>query len=97
MISNGGGEVPRWRRDGRELFYVEFGRAVMAVDVTLAPAFQASVPRRLFGASLTAAVGFTLDVTGDGQKFLGVTIDDIQNSAASPLSVVLNWTSLLKK
>jgi eukaryotic-like serine/threonine-protein kinase len=96
MISNGGGEVPRWRRDGKELFYVESGRAVMAVDVASGLAFKASVPHRLFGASLTAAVGFTLDVTGDGQKFIGVTIDDIQNSAASPLNIVLNWTSLLK-
>jgi eukaryotic-like serine/threonine-protein kinase len=97
MVSNAGGEVPRWRRDGKELFYVESGRAVMAVDVATGSAFQASVPHRLFGASLTAAVGFTLDVTGDGQKFLAVSIQDIQNSAASPLSVVLNWTSLLNK
>src|SRR5262249_27414455 len=31
QVSNGGGEEPRWRKDGKELFYLSADRKIMAV------------------------------------------------------------------
>lgn len=48
LISRGGGNQPRWRRDGKELLYVSADGMLMSVDVTLSPAFKAGVPKVLF-------------------------------------------------
>src|SRR5262249_33235008 len=49
MVSRGGGVQPRWRGDGKELFYRNPNtNSLMSVDVTLNPTFNASVPRELF-------------------------------------------------
>ena len=47
-ISRDGGSQPRWRRDGKELFYFSPDGKLMAADVTEGPTFKASVPRTLF-------------------------------------------------
>ena len=47
-ISRDGGSEPRWRRDGKELFYFSPDGKLMAADVTEGPTFKASVPRTLF-------------------------------------------------
>ena len=66
QISTAGGELPRWRRDGKELYY-HFGTQYFAVDVkTDGPSFVAGVPRLLFEAH---AVGST----GSGGSPYGVT------------------------
>ena len=39
---------PRWRRDGRELFYIAADRKLMAVEVKLGATFEAGVPKPLF-------------------------------------------------
>ena len=43
-----GGMSPRWRRDGRELYFLNPDNAVMAVDVETGDIFSAAVPRELF-------------------------------------------------
>jgi eukaryotic-like serine/threonine-protein kinase len=48
LVSRGGGAEPRWRADGRELFYVSSDRRLMAVPTTNGPAFEASTPAALF-------------------------------------------------
>jgi Tol biopolymer transport system component len=48
QVSTGGGVQPRWRRDGKELFYVAFDRTLMAVDVSTTPAISFGAPRRFF-------------------------------------------------
>ena len=51
QISITGGELPRWRRDGKELFY-HFGNTFFAVDVkTEGASFEAGIPRPLFDAA----------------------------------------------
>jgi serine/threonine protein kinase len=86
MISVGGGEFPRWRRDGKELYYfTATGDRLMAVSVSTAtPKFQAEAPRYLFAAP-NRRYGFEPSL--DGQKFLL----NIQVSEPSPISVILNW------
>jgi Tol biopolymer transport system component len=100
MVSKGGGSQPRWRRDGKELFYVSADSRLTAVEVSLNPAFQHGSPKALFHAPLRAATGNVTcyDVTADGKKFLvSKAQDEVTPAQASPITVVLNWTAGLRK
>jgi Tol biopolymer transport system component len=90
-VSTAGGTEPRWRRDGRELYYIA-DRTLMAVDVRADGAtFQAGVPRVLFEARLDprTAVRNRYVVSPDGQRFLIVA--SAEQAGPTPLTVVLNW------
>jgi Tol biopolymer transport system component len=100
QVSRGdGGEEPRWRRDGKELFFLAPDGRLMAVDVKTGPAFETSLPISLFQTHprqpISAMDFFSYDVTADGEKFLINTKVDASNSA--PMSVVLNWSAELEK
>jgi hypothetical protein len=108
-ISSGGGSQPRWRRDGKELFYMAPGGRLMAVDVTMAPKFQALIPHLLFDSHMwfpeagtrandTTSSVFRYDVTPDGKRFLVNTAVQAEAAAPSPgITVVLNWAAGLNK
>jgi len=91
---NGGG-APRWRRDGKELFFVSLDGKMMAADVTLGSAVSLGVPHELFRTPLTNALGSQYDVTADGQRFLIATPPE--STGDTPITVVLNWWAGLKK
>lgn len=96
-VSSGGGLEPRWRRDGKELFYLS-GRKLMAVDVSTTPTFKLGVPKVLFEAPFWPGGGTTsrhYSVTADGQKFLINASVEAQGS--SPITVVMNWATALDK
>jgi serine/threonine protein kinase len=98
MVSTNGGAQPRWRGDGKELFYFSAERKLMAVEVKEdGNTFTAGTPRPLFEMRTVAFfIGASLyDVTRDGQRFLLITPGE--ESSPSPLTVVLNWTAGLKK
>ena len=99
QVSREGGEEPRWRSDGRELFLLALDGRLMAVDVKTTNGFEAGSPVALFQTHPRQPISdmdfFTYDVTADGQKFLVNTKVDTVNSA--PLSVILNWSSELEK
>jgi eukaryotic-like serine/threonine-protein kinase len=91
IVSTGGGGSPRWRWDGKEIFYASAGK-IMAVDVkTVGAVFEPGVPKPLFAS--TRAGSF--DVTRDGQRFL-ISVP-IEESSPEPITVVLNWTADLKR
>jgi Tol biopolymer transport system component len=92
LVSRGGGTAPRWRGDGRELFYLAPNGKVMAVEVRAGQAFDAGAPTALFQTPPGAIVG---DVTPDGKRFLLVT--PVGPSASAPFTVVLNWAAGLTK
>jgi Tol biopolymer transport system component len=96
-ISSGGGAMPRWRGDGRELFYVTPDSKMMAVDVTPGTALRFGTPRMLFQSNIvSAAIAFhRYAVTSDGQRFLINSRQSDENTAY--LTVVLNALSGLKK
>jgi Tol biopolymer transport system component len=102
QVSNGGGVAPRWREDGKELFYYAADSQLMAVPVSGdEKAFQVGVPAPLFKIRLLlgpfSAVGFIqqYDVMPDGQRFLlNLPVDD---SPISPVTVVLNWVEELTR
>lgn len=96
-ISTRGGNHPRWRRDGRELFYVAADRRMMAVAVkTSGATFEQGAPKALFKTRILThgpmLLGIQYDVTADGRRFLiGMAAGE-----AMPVSVILNWTAELK-
>src|SRR5207253_2684626 len=104
-----GGTWPRWRRDGRELFYMgndaDAQRTLFVVDVKAANAtFEASVPKRLFETryvNLIHGAGgnyHTYAVSADGQRILiprPVSTD--ATAPPAPITVVMNWTAAIKK
>jgi Tol biopolymer transport system component/predicted Ser/Thr protein kinase len=94
QISDAGGAYPRWRRDGKELFYVTAGQKLMAVTVQTDSTFQAGRPHALFEPRFFQPV-IPYAVSADGQRFLVNTPLEEDNS--SPVTVVLNWTAELKK
>jgi dipeptidyl aminopeptidase/acylaminoacyl peptidase len=89
LISNGFGVEPRWRGDGRELYYRSRGGGLLAVEIATNPAFRAGNPQPL-GAS-TFALGW--DSAADGRRFLGLAT----KNGSQPYTVVLNWQAGLKK
>ena len=93
LISTSGGTRPRWRRDGKELFYVANDGKLMAVEIKSGANFEAGAPKLLFDTH--AHWGF-YDVTADGQRFI-VTMPVEQAQVRSPITVVLNWQAGLKK
>ena len=75
LVSKGGGTQARWRRDGKELFYLSPTRRIMAVDVDGRGAeLEAAAPRPLFEIRLPYGQYHAFDVTADGQKFLVNTL-----------------------
>jgi hypothetical protein len=92
-ISTAGGTQPRWRRDGKELFYLALDRKLMTVPVTAGTTFQVGNPRPLFQTTLDPN-GFRqmYEVSADGNRFL---LNTLLESAAQPLTVVFNWPALI--
>ncbi len=95
QISAGGGGRPRWRGDGRELYYASPDGHLMAVAIETQPVFRPGPPRRLF--QLTARPDRNLpifeDVTPDGRRFLLNAPVEARSSVA--FHVIANWRSLL--
>ena len=102
LISTGGGSAPRWRRDGRELFYVDKDRRLVSVPVNGAFGFEPGRATPLFTLPAEfggmAERGSYYDVAADGQRFLlSVPPGGASGETPeSPLTVIANWTSLLK-
>jgi Tol biopolymer transport system component len=99
QVSDGGGQEPRWRQDGKELFYVSADGKMMSVGVTTGASFKAGTPVTLFQTHrrqpVSAQDAFSYDVSSDGQKFLIITrMDEV---SAAPPSVLLNWASEMEK
>jgi len=105
QISTEGGINPAWRRDGREMYYLENASAggvlkvrVMAVPVATTPTFAAGTPHLLFEGPFRAdGPSRSYDVTPDGQRFL--MVQEVQRPPArvSQLVLVQNWGEELKR
>jgi len=59
---------PRWRRDGKELFYIADDGKMMAVEVKSRASFEAGAPRALFDFQSIRGIGGQYALTGDGQR-----------------------------
>ncbi len=97
QVSTAGGGMPRWRGDGRELFYRAGDGRLMAVAVRAsAGTLDSGTPVALFdGIPSSGTVSyFTYQPTRDGQRFL-VGLRDAESR--SPITVVLNWRGAIRK
>ena len=95
QISTSGGYEPRWRGDGREIYYLSEDRKLMAVPVDAGLSFGR--PKPLFQTGVHAGVSpyrTNYVPTRDGQRFLVNTLSG--DPAPIPITVVLNWTAGLK-
>ena len=87
------GFAPRWRADGREIFYVDEGGRIMAVPVTLGEQSpDLGLPQALFRTPSLARASYS--VSRDGARFL-LSVQSEGSRTDVPLSVVLNWPTLL--
>jgi len=97
QVSTQGGSTPIWRKDGRELFYLADDGRLMAVPVSVGNTFEAGSPEPLFQTRFPGVLFGGIEhyaVSADGQRFLmNVAVEE----AASPITIVLNWTAGLKK
>jgi serine/threonine protein kinase len=99
QISVMGGTRPRWRRDGKQIFYISTDRKMMAADVKSAGAtFESGTPQPLFDfAPPQQARAFGYQPTADGKKFLAIVPVEGEAGAPPPVTVWLNWQAGFKK
>ena len=84
------GSQPRWRADGKELFYISGDKKLMAVSIdTAGGKVVAGVPHVLFQTRIIARriVLFQYAVAPDGKRFL---INSLPSVGATPLTVLMN-------
>jgi hypothetical protein len=101
QISTAGGSTPRWRRDGKELYFVSADRKLMSASVSgQGEVFAVGTVQALFDTTIrqigfAGANAINYDVSPDGQRFLILSTQD--NAATTPITLVVNWTGLMKK
>jgi hypothetical protein len=96
QASSGGGIYPKWRRDGKELFFLDGSDEIAAVDVsTSGGAVQLGTPHALFRAPGIQRDFGPYDVTADGKKFI-VNSGNLKEGT-EPMTLVQNWLGELKK
>jgi len=97
QISTSGGRHPAWRADGKEILYIAGDGAMTAVPIESGRAkFQPGMAIPLFSTPIEDnTFSRQFDVSPDGQRFL--LFQPVEQAASEPLTVILNWQSLLKK
>ena len=105
QVSTSGGTQPRWRIDGKELFYVAPDGRLMAAPITVGgdrQTLEPGAPMALFQARLATGANIPLGalstaqyaVAPDGRFLMNVALND---TAASPITVVLNWDAEMNR
>jgi len=95
QVSKGGGEQPRWRGDGKELFFVGAGNRIMTAEVRDKGASLEIGAGQSLPIHTTASPYRTYDVTADGKKF--IVISDSAGLNAKGITIVANWPALLDR
>ena len=93
QVSTAGGIFPRWRPDGKELYYIGpegqmMSAPVTATATTLEPGTPAALfETRIYGGGTDNGQGRQYDVTRDGRFLITTVLDD----AAAPITLLQNW------
>jgi len=96
QVSNAGGAQARWRKDGRELFYLGLDGKLMSVDIKTMPALESGIPKILFQTRIPVRLfADQYSPTADGQKFLLLEPLESASARPTPITVVLDWTAAL--
>jgi eukaryotic-like serine/threonine-protein kinase len=95
QVSTRGGFTPRWRGDGRELFYLAPDRRIMAVEVrTTGTTLEVSAATPLFQAPVDVVSAVATNryaVSADGRRFL--INAPVETTSSAPITIVVNWTA----
>jgi len=95
QVSTSGGINPRWRADGKELYYIAPDSKLMATPITASGAtIEPGTPVALFqtrigGGGTDPTGGPNYDVTGDGRFLINTVLED----DASPITLLQNWAA----
>jgi Tol biopolymer transport system component len=95
-VSRNGGLYPRWRADGKELFYMSADNKIMAAEIK-SDGSQLSVGRTqaLFNTRVPEGVSRQFyDVLPDGQHFVLIAPEP---SSGTPLTLLVNWPALYRQ
>ena len=101
QISNGGGVQPRWGRDCTEIFYIDpEGKLMVASIEASGEGVKVGESVSLFQTKIALGGYMDImraqyDVSRDGRRFL--INNTVGDPSPSPITIVTNWTSLLKK
>ena len=95
LISSGGGVVPLWRGDGKELFYLTEDGKVMSAEVKTDSNFGSVLSKQLFRMDIKRSPGYPYAVAADGSRFLINSPAEASNPA--PMIVVFNWPATLNR
>ena len=94
LVSSQGGNYPRWRGDGKELFYRSLEGMLMAVTLSeKAGALERETPRPLFPVPIVSF--YPYDVAPDGQRFL--VLQPAEDDKSQAMTVIINWQAALPK
>ena len=93
--------MPRWSRDGKELFYLAEDQRLMAVtfkggsDPAIGPPRPVFKANTIGGTRIRQGFRHQYDVTPDGMRFL-LNVP-VAEEPGAPITLVLNWSAGLKK
>jgi eukaryotic-like serine/threonine-protein kinase len=94
QLSNKGGRWPKWRGDGKELYFVSGNDTIIAVGVDpSANDLNPQPAKELFLAVLPGNLTYPYDVSSDGKRFLILERSGQQDSR---LEVMPNWRARMK-
>ena len=95
QISAGGGFAPRWRADGKELYFIAPNGKLMAASIAPSGStLRAGAPVALFGTRIRgggtpeASFNAQYDVSRDGRFLIN---EPSREAAAAPVTLILNW------
>jgi DNA-binding winged helix-turn-helix (wHTH) protein/Tol biopolymer transport system component len=92
IVSTSGGTAPRWRADGKELFFITLEGAIASAPVSVRPVLDVGAPTTLFQAN-----GIATDwaVSADGSRFLVMAPE--RSAASTSFSLVFGWQDTLDR
>ncbi|CAN5851557.1 hypothetical protein BH18ACI5_BH18ACI5_01870 [soil metagenome] len=95
-MSTGGGEEPKWSRDGKTLFY-RTGTLLMSADVDTSVTFTNSPPQQIFAGlyNSRSESGLSFDVDRTSSRFLMVRVAD-DPGVPDVLRIIVNWARELR-
>ena len=95
QVSVGGGTEPRWRDDGKEMFYLDAKGMLTAVPISAGSTFSSGTPQPLFRVRPRPPISntdlFSYDVSKDGSRF--IVNRYVKPSSVPPLDILLNATA----
>ena len=92
QVSTGGGIQPRWRADGKELYFIAPDGKLMAASITAGATFAAGTPVALFPVTVPPGAGSNKQqyaVSRDGRFLINQPVETSNTTA--PITLILNW------